>query len=199
MFELYRKITGSPAWLHSSASTFVLVWNIVPCVSGFACTSRSFWSSVTIRSNILVSKPGNYVFNGLLNGKTNQVVLMLKRIEQNEKRLRLRSWGRVCEQEGVRLKEGGKGKGLALLKDREGQITNNKTERQRGREGGRGGKKKRAKENMLSEGEGRREWKRESYVCQERCTSRCDWCSSRIFSPLSLISFIYLPLFFYPS
>lgn len=48
---------------------------------------------------------------------------------------------------------------------------------------------------MLSGGEGRREWKRESYVCQERCTSPRDWCSSRIFfSPLSFDSFIS-PLF----
>lgn len=55
------------------------------------------------------------------------------------------------------------GKGLALLKDREGQITNNETERQERREGGEGwrggrdGGEKRGKENMLSEG--RREWK----------------------------------------
>lgn len=48
---------------------------------------------------------------------------------------------------------------------------------------------------MLSGGEGRREWKRESYVCQERCTSPRDWWSSRIFfSPLSFDSFIS-PLF----
>lgn len=102
-----------------------------------------------------------------------------------------REWD--CERRRRRRVGGGERKGLALLKDREGQITNNKTERQ----GGRGGGKKRGKENMLSEGEGRREWKRESYVCQERCTSRCDCCSLRIFFfSLALVSFIYLPLFF---
>lgn len=63
----------------------------------------------------------------------------------------------------MRLKEGGKGKGLALLKDREGQITNNKTERQRGREGGRGGKKKKS-EGKYVERRGRSERMEEGVV-----------------------------------
>lgn len=48
---------------------------------------------------------------------------------------------------------------------------------------------------MLSGGEGRREWKRESYVCQERCTSPRDWCSSRIFFLPSPSTLLFPPLF----
>lgn len=48
---------------------------------------------------------------------------------------------------------------------------------------------------MLSGGEGRREWKRESYVCQERCTSPRDWCSSRIFFLLSPSTLLFPPSF----
>lgn len=48
---------------------------------------------------------------------------------------------------------------------------------------------------MLSGGEGRREWKRESYVCQERCTSPRDWCSSRIFFLPSPSTLLFPPSF----
>lgn len=64
-----------------------------------------------------------------------------------------------------------------------------------GREGGRRGKRE---QNSVREGWG--DWRRESYVCQEHCTSRCDWCSPRIFFFLTLPTsslFIYSSFFFF--
>lgn len=106
-------------------------------------------------------KPRNEALGGLVERQNQSTWAHVK--ERGVSGNKIADWDREGEQEGVSETRKKGGKGLALLKDREGQITNNETERQERREGGEGwrggrdGGEKRGKENMLSEG--RREWK----------------------------------------
>lgn len=135
-------------------------------------------------------KPRNEALSGLVKKKKNKKNSARAKECKRVSSRKTAGWEREAEQEGARLGKRG-GEGLALLKDRKGQIANNKTERQ-------------------ERGEGGRREKREGKYVERRSERMEEGTCARSAAPLAVTSalqrffftpssFIYSPLFFSPA